>query len=144
MAFSHIRQKQFLRVIGTLLAVFLLSKGLYEIFRSNSIDLSSERRYYFIRGALKVGCGSFWFLLQLWLTITESDKIEHIFIFGNGALIPCLGSKLASQFSANVVIANPFESISVNSKHFNLKTLKRLGPLLTTVIGLAARRFDYN
>ena len=74
----------------------------------------------------------------------KSDKIEHIFIFGNGALIPSLGSKLASQFSLNVVIANPFESISVNSKHFNLKTLNRLGPLLTTVVGLAARRFDYN
>ena len=74
----------------------------------------------------------------------ESDKIEHIFIFGDGALIPNLSSKLASQFSVNVVIANPFESISINSKHFNLKILNRLGPLLTTVVGLAARRFDYN
>jgi type IV pilus assembly protein PilM len=74
----------------------------------------------------------------------ESEQIEHIFLLGDGALIPSLGSKLASHFSVNVVIVNPFKSISVNSKYFNLKTLDRLGPLLTTVVGLAARRFDYN
>ena len=73
-----------------------------------------------------------------------SEQIEHIFLLGDGALIPNLGSKLASHFSVNVVIVNPFKSISVNSKYFNLKTLDRLGPLLTTVVGLAARRFDYN
>jgi len=74
----------------------------------------------------------------------ESEQIEHISLLGDGALIPNLGSQLASHFSVNVVHVDPFKSISVNSKYFNLKTLNRLGPLLTTVVGLAARRFDYN
>ena len=74
----------------------------------------------------------------------ESEQIEHIFLLGDGALIPNLGSQLASHFSVNVVRVDPFKSISVNPKHFNLKTLNRLGPLLTKVVGLAARRFDYN
>jgi len=74
----------------------------------------------------------------------ESEQIEHISLLGDGALIPNLGSQLASHFSVNVVRVDPFKSISVNSKYFNLKTLNRLGPLLATVVGLAARRFDYN
>lgn len=73
-----------------------------------------------------------------------SEQIEHIFLFGDGALISDLDSMLADHFSTRVEIVNPFKSISVSSKHFNLETLNRLGPLLTTVIGLALRRFNYN
>jgi len=73
-----------------------------------------------------------------------SEQIEHIFLFGDGALISDLDSMLADHFSTRVEIVNPFKSISVSSKHFNLETLNRLGPLLTTVVGLALRRFNYN
>ena len=73
-----------------------------------------------------------------------SEQIEHIFLFGDGALISDLDSMLADHFSTRVEIVNPFKSISVSSKHFNLETLNRLGPLLTTVVGLAVRRFNYN
>ena len=73
-----------------------------------------------------------------------SEQIEHIFLFGDGALISDLDSMLADHFSTRVDIVNPFKSISVSSKHFNLETLNRLGPLLTTVVGLALRRFNYN
>ena len=73
-----------------------------------------------------------------------SEQIEHIFLFGDGALISDLDSMLADHFSTRVEIVNPFQSISVSSKHFNLETLNRLGPLLTTVVGLALRRFNYN
>lgn len=73
-----------------------------------------------------------------------SEQIEHIFLLGDGALVPGLDSMLAGHFSTHVEIANPFKSISVNSKHFNLETLNKLGPLLTKVVGLAVRRFDYN
>ena len=73
-----------------------------------------------------------------------SEQIEHIFLFGDGALISDLDSMLADHFSTRVEIVNPFKSISVSPKHFNLETLNRLGPLLTTVVGLALRRFNYN
>ena len=72
-----------------------------------------------------------------------NQKVQCIFIHGIGALDYSIQRLISEHFKIPVERINPFSSIKVNPRHFNLKELNDLGPQFAAVMGLALRRFDY-
>jgi type IV pilus assembly protein PilM len=65
-------------------------------------------------------------------------SLSRIVLCGGGAHLPMLESALRQRFGADVDIANPFQTMAVNSRNIGAETME-LGPDYATAIGLALR-----
>jgi type IV pilus assembly protein PilM len=74
---------------------------------------------------------------------STNQKVKCLFIHGIGALTSGIQSHISEHFNIPVERINPFSSIKVDQRRFNLKDLNDLGPQFAVVMGLALRRFDY-
>ncbi len=72
-------------------------------------------------------------------THTKSAAVEKIFVCGGFALVKGFIEILNDQLSAEVILWNPFEKISLGENSLKEKTLREKGPTLAVAAGLAMR-----
>lgn len=79
--------------------------------------------------------------LQFFFTSTSFNQVDHIVLAGGCAIMPGLGDVVAARTQVETLIANPFASMTLNSK-VRPKSLLSDAPSLMVACGLAMRRFD--
>jgi len=77
--------------------------------------------------------------LRYYRTHTKSAAVEKIFVCGGFALVKGFVEILNDQLSAEVILWNPFEKISLGENSLKEKTLREKGPALAVAAGLAMR-----
>jgi len=68
--------------------------------------------------------------------------VQKICLSGGGSLIPDLAMEMEQRLGITAVVANPFDTIKVNKRKFDLDYLNNVGPMMMVPIGLALRSFD--
>lgn len=76
--------------------------------------------------------------LQLYYTAGRKQEVKRLVLAGGCSVIPGLGKRLAQESGMDVVIANPFLRMKVNSR-IDIHTLSGDAPALLTACGLAMR-----
>ncbi len=79
--------------------------------------------------------------LQFFLTSTQYNQINHIFLAGGCAAIPSIDETVMRRTQINTLVANPFANMALSSK-IRPKNLINDAPSLMVACGLAMRRFD--
>jgi type IV pilus assembly protein PilM len=72
---------------------------------------------------------------------TQSQKVKYnkMILSGGCANIDNIKDLLSEQFEFPVIIGNPLEEIKIDERVFDIKKMKKLKDILSTVIGLAMR-----
>ncbi len=78
--------------------------------------------------------------LDFFSATSTDDKIAKVYLTGGSAKIPGLPSVLESKIGVPVEIANPFRSIKMNEKDFNLAHINEVAPVAAVAVGLALRK----
>ncbi|QJQ97057.1 MULTISPECIES: type IV pilus assembly protein PilM [Halomonadaceae] len=76
--------------------------------------------------------------LQLYYTAGRKHEVKRLILAGGSSVIPGLSERLASDSGMEVVIANPFLGMKVNSR-IDIHTLSDDAPAMLTACGLAMR-----
>jgi type IV pilus assembly protein PilM len=80
-------------------------------------------------------------MVQFYYSTSSFGKLSHIMVAGGCASIDGVIEHIASKVGGHVTIANPFASMSIDSK-INKKALMEDAPALMIACGLALRTFD--
>ncbi|MFC3284395.1 type IV pilus assembly protein PilM [Litchfieldella rifensis] len=76
--------------------------------------------------------------LQLYYTAGRKHEVKRLVLAGGCSVIPGLSHRLAQESGMDVVIANPFQRMKVNSR-IDIHTLSGDAPAMLTACGLAMR-----
>lgn len=77
-------------------------------------------------------------LLQFFYSSTQIPKIDAVILGGEIALFPSIANLLQEQLQTPVVLANPFQNMTIASS-INPAVLQKLAPLFLVCAGLAIR-----
>ncbi len=66
----------------------------------------------------------------------KTDPVTKIYLTGGGALMPNLPEKLSQELQAEVIVLNPFDSISLRNLD-RADELRKFGPKFAVAVGLA-------
>ncbi|MDQ6990962.1 MAG: type IV pilus assembly protein PilM [Mariprofundaceae bacterium] len=70
------------------------------------------------------------------------SPVRQIYLMGGGALIPDIATEIEQRLGISTEVVNPFDSIKVNKKKFDIDELHRMGTMMMAPVGLAVRSFD--
>lgn len=76
--------------------------------------------------------------LQLYYTAGRKHEVKRMVLAGGSSVIPGLAERLAQESAMQVVIANPFLRMRINSR-IDVQTLASDAPAMVTACGLAMR-----
>ncbi|MCE8003884.1 type IV pilus assembly protein PilM [Billgrantia ethanolica] len=76
--------------------------------------------------------------LQLYYTAGRKHEVKRMVLAGGSSVIPGLAERLAQESAMQVVIANPFLRMKINSR-IDVQTLASDAPAMVTACGLAMR-----
>ncbi|MCE8022653.1 MULTISPECIES: type IV pilus assembly protein PilM [Halomonadaceae] len=76
--------------------------------------------------------------LQLYYTAGRKHEVRRMVLAGGSSVIPGLAERLAQESAMQVVIANPFLRMRINSR-IDVQTLASDAPAMVTACGLAMR-----
>ncbi|MBA2778094.1 type IV pilus assembly protein PilM [Billgrantia kenyensis] len=76
--------------------------------------------------------------LQLYYTAGRKHEVKRMVLAGGSSVIPGLAERLAQETAMQVVIANPFLRMRINSR-IDVQTLASDAPAMVTACGLAMR-----
>ena len=76
--------------------------------------------------------------LQLYYTAGRKQEVRRMVLAGGSSVIPGLAERLARESAMQVVIANPFLRMRINSR-IDVQTLASDAPAMVTACGLAMR-----
>jgi len=78
-------------------------------------------------------------ILDFFSTNVSYDPIQKIFLSGGAALTHTLSSTMEADLNIPVEVVDPFRSLKVDEKLFDLNYLKAIGPTMALAVGLALR-----
>jgi type IV pilus assembly protein PilM len=78
--------------------------------------------------------------LDFFSATSADEKVQKLFITGGVARSSQVRGALEQRLGIPVEVLNPFQSIAINEKDFDLEHIGAVGPLYTVAVGLAMRR----
>jgi len=78
-------------------------------------------------------------IFDFFSTNVSYDPIQKIFLSGGGASTYGLVSSMETELNIPVEIVDPFRSLRINEKVFDLSYLNEIGPMMAVAVGLALR-----
>lgn len=78
-------------------------------------------------------------IFDFFSTNVSYDPIQKIFLAGGGAYTYGLLSSMETELNIPVEIVDPFRSLKINEKVFDLSYLNEIGPTMAVAVGLALR-----
>ncbi len=78
-------------------------------------------------------------ILDFFSTNVSYDPIQKIFLSGGASAIYGLTSAMESELNIPVELVDPFRSLRINEKAFDLDYLHQIGPSMAVAVGLALR-----
>lgn len=78
--------------------------------------------------------------LDFFSATSSDEKVQKLFIAGGVARAAQVRAALEQRLGIPVEVLNPFQSIAVDDKVFDLEHIGAVGPLYTVAVGLATRR----
>ncbi|MEJ2718348.1 MAG: type IV pilus assembly protein PilM, partial [Deltaproteobacteria bacterium] len=78
-------------------------------------------------------------ILDFFSTNVSYDPIQKIFLSGGGSATYGLSSSMETELNIPVEIVDPFRSLKINEKVFDLDYLSRIGASMAVSVGLALR-----
>lgn len=78
--------------------------------------------------------------LDFFSATSADEKVQKVFIAGGVARTPKVTAALEQRLGIPVEVLNPFLSIAMEEKDFDLEHIAAVGPLYTVAVGLAMRR----
>jgi len=78
--------------------------------------------------------------LDFFSATSADEKVQKLFIAGGVARSSQVKAALERRLGIPVEVLNPFQSIAVDEKTFDLEHIGAVGPLYTVAVGLATRR----
>lgn len=79
--------------------------------------------------------------LQFYFSSSEYNNVDHIVLCGGTSVLPGLAQMVQQRVGGIVSVANPFESMSIDSR-IDTVMLQKDAPSLMAACGLALRGFD--
>ena len=78
-------------------------------------------------------------ILDFFSTNVSYDPIQKIFLSGGASATYGLSSSMETELSIPVEIVDPFRSLKINEKAFDLDYLSKIGASMAVSVGLALR-----
>jgi len=78
--------------------------------------------------------------LDFFSATSADEKVQKLFIAGGVARAAQVRVALEQRLGIPVEVLNPFQSIAISEKDFDLEHIGAVGPLYTVAVGLAMRR----
>jgi type IV pilus assembly protein PilM len=78
--------------------------------------------------------------LDFFSATSADEKVQKLYIAGGVAKTAQVKASLEQRLGIPVEVLNPFQTIAVNEKDFDLEHIAAVGPLYTVAAGLAMRR----
>jgi type IV pilus assembly protein PilM len=77
--------------------------------------------------------------LDFFLATSTEDRIAKVYLSGGSAKVPGLPSVVESKLGLGVEVVNPFKSVSIDEKNFNVTHINEVAPAAAVAVGLGLR-----
>jgi type IV pilus assembly protein PilM len=77
--------------------------------------------------------------LDFFAATATDDKITKVYLMGGSSKVPGLPSVVEAKLGIPTEIVNPFKSVMINEKNFNLAHISEVAPAAAVAVGLALR-----
>ncbi len=80
--------------------------------------------------------------LDFYAASHASHPVQKLLLSGGTALVPGIATELEHRLGIETRVLNPFPTIKVSKRKFDMDYLSKIGPMMMVPIGLALRSFD--
>ncbi|MFH1263807.1 MAG: type IV pilus assembly protein PilM [Pseudomonadota bacterium] len=77
--------------------------------------------------------------LDFFAATASDDKITKVYLMGGSSKVPGLPGVVEAKLGIPTEIANPFKSVTINEKNFNVAHITEVAPAAAVAVGLALR-----